>query len=240
MPTWPSARSRRRARGGWRRARRRRGRRRDAAEHPAQAELLRRDPLVVGEGEPAVVPLDVDQRQAGLDPQHHQRLLAERPDAVAAPGLEHRVEHVERLLGLDRDLEAEVAGVAGAGQGDRRGADLGLGVLEEGERLGLRHQGGQHGPRAGALDGEDAVVVGDVLDLDPQPPARSVNQPRLGRAAVSRKSVSECRKTTPSSITNPRSSHQSVYWAARPAGADVADEHAGQEAARRRGRGSGT
>ena len=72
-----------------------------AAQHPAHAELLGRDPVVVGEREPAVVPLDVDQRQAGLDAQHHQRLLAERPEAVAASGLEHRVEDVERVLGLD-------------------------------------------------------------------------------------------------------------------------------------------
>ena len=48
-----------------------------------------------------------------------------------APGLEDGVEHVERVVGLDGDLEAEVAGVAGARQRDRRRADLGLGVLEE-------------------------------------------------------------------------------------------------------------
>ena len=71
---------------------------RDAPQHPAQPELLGRDPVGVGEREPAVVPLDVDQRQPGLDAQHHQRLLAERPDAVAAAGVEHRVEHVERVV----------------------------------------------------------------------------------------------------------------------------------------------
>ena len=35
----------------------------------------------------------------------------------------------------------------------------------------------------------------------------------MGSAAVSRKSVAECRKTTPSSSTKPRSSHQTVYCA---------------------------
>jgi hypothetical protein len=39
------------------------------------------------------------------------------------------------------------------------------------------------------------------------------SQPRLGRAAVSRNSDDECRKTTPSSMTKPRSSHQIVYCA---------------------------
>ena len=57
----------------------------DALEHPAQAELLRGDPVVVGEDEPAVVEVDVDQGETGLDPQHHQRVLAERAQAVAPP-----------------------------------------------------------------------------------------------------------------------------------------------------------
>jgi hypothetical protein len=40
-------------------------------------------------------------------------------------GLQHGVEHVDRVVRLDGDLEAEVAGVAGAGQRDAAPADLG-------------------------------------------------------------------------------------------------------------------
>ena len=47
--------------------------------------------------------------------------------------------------------------------------------------------------------------------LDAEPPTE-VGEPaeRWAVAAVSRKSVSECRKTTPSSITKPPSSHHTV------------------------------
>jgi len=48
-----------------------------------------------------------------------ERLLAERSQTVRAADLEDRIEHVDRVLGLDGDLEAEVTGVAGARQGDR-------------------------------------------------------------------------------------------------------------------------
>ena len=64
-------------------------------------ELLGRDPVVVGEGEPAGVEVDVDQRQPGLDAAHQQRVLAERAEAVARPGLDDRVEHAERVVGAD-------------------------------------------------------------------------------------------------------------------------------------------
>jgi hypothetical protein len=92
------------------------------------------------------LPLDVDQRQAGLDAQHHQRLFAEGPDAVVLPGFEHSVEYVERLVGLDRDLEPEVAGVAGARQCHRRRFHFCLCVLEVREGVRLGHQRGQHAP----------------------------------------------------------------------------------------------
>ena len=46
----------------------------------------------------AVLPLDVDQGEPGLDAQRHQGLLAERPDAVVAPRLQHGVEHRDRVV----------------------------------------------------------------------------------------------------------------------------------------------
>ena len=91
---------------------------------------LRRDPIVVGVREAARGELDVDQHQARLDPGHQQRLLAERAEAVAFTGLDDRVEDGERVVAADPHLVAEVAGVAGARDRDRRAGDLGLGVPE--------------------------------------------------------------------------------------------------------------
>ena len=42
---------------------------------------------------------------------------------------------------------------------------------------------------------------------------RSSNHAMFGSAAVRRNSSCAGRRMTPSSITNPRSSHQAVYWA---------------------------
>ena len=146
-PRWPSASCPRRARAGSRPGRRRArlsSPRSRAASNPcpARSGVTRSR---VGPRDAAVAPVDVDERQAGLDAQQHQRLLAERPDAVPLPGVQHGVKHGQGVVGRDRDLVAEVAGVAGAGHGDRRVADLGRGVREVAERLGLRGEGGEHG-----------------------------------------------------------------------------------------------
>ena len=164
--------------------------------------------------EPAVAPLDVDERQAGLDAQHHQRLLAERADAVAATRVEDRVEHVDRVLGLDRDLEAEVAGVAGAGQRHRCASRSWSGSSpKNGSASASGISAASTVARARALDGEDAVVVGDVLELDAQPAAQVAEPAEVRARRGQQEVVSECRNTTPSSITKPRSSHHSVYCA---------------------------
>ena len=138
------------------------------------------------------------------------------------------VEYVDRVLGLDGDLEAEVAGVAGARQGDRCRADLGLGLPEERQRR--RPRVPAHSARRGSADPGSRGCRSRrrrPRSSTRSRPRRSLNQPKLGRAAVSRKSVSECRKTTPSSMTKPRSSHHSgVLRLAGPAAADVAGQHA--------------
>ena len=80
------------------------------------------------------------------------------------------VEDVHGVVGLDRDLEAEVPGVARPGQRHLRRPDLRLCVPEERQGVGLGRERGQHGARSWSLDGEDAVVLGDVLELDAEPP----------------------------------------------------------------------
>ena len=203
---------------------------RHATQHPAHAELGRRDPLVVGEGGPAVVPLDVDEREAGLDAQHHQRLLPEGAYAVAATRVEDRVEHVDRLVGLDGDLEPEVTGVAGAGEGHRRGPELGVGEPEERQRVGLGHQRREHGPRAGALDGEDAVALRDVLDLDAQPSAQVAEPAEVGAGSGQQEvgvGVPEDDAVLhhEAAVVAP----QRVLRVAGSAQPDVADQHPGEE-----------
>ena len=76
------------------------------AEHPAEAELLGREPLGVGEGVAGRGELDADQGQAGLDPQHQQGVLAEGAEALPVAGLDDLVEDAEGVVGLDEHLEA--------------------------------------------------------------------------------------------------------------------------------------
>ena len=101
-------------------------------------ELLGRDPLVVGERQPAVVPLDVDRAAArprcaasSAPPRRTAAGRAPRPASRTASRTS------SGAVGGDGDLEAQVAGVAGARQGHRHRADLGWRVLEVGERVDL-------------------------------------------------------------------------------------------------------
>jgi hypothetical protein len=203
----------------------------DAAEHPAEAELLGSHAVGAAHRQPSVLPLDVDEREAGLDAQGHQRLLPERADAVGGSGLEHRVEHGDCALGPDRDLEAEVSGIAGARQSHRRVGHLGGHMLEVGQRLGLGHQGSEHGPRARPLDGEHPVVAGHVLEVHPQT-GRQLLEPReRGPAGGEQELV--CGVTERHAVVH----HESAVVAPgrvlrlpRPTGADVPHQRAGQEA----------
>ena len=70
----------------------------------------------------------------------------------------------------DADLVAEVTGVAGARDRHRRLGDLGVGVVEVAQLLDARGELREDLPRARSLHGQHAVVVGDVLDRDVEPP----------------------------------------------------------------------
>ena len=68
------------------------------------------------------------------------------------------------------------------------------------------------GPQA--LHGEQAVVVGDVGDLDLEPPDEVLEVGQVGLGGREERTRRwRCRKRTPSSSTRPASSHQIVYWA---------------------------
>ena len=155
----------------------------DAAQHPAEAELARRDPLVVVVGQPARAELHVDQDQPGLDPGHQQRFLAEGTQAPAVAGVDHCVEHRERVVGGDEDLEAQVARVAGARDRDSGPGDLRVAEVEEGQARDIRRQRLQDLARPRALDREHAVLVAHVLDFDREAAdqVREVPEVRPGR-----------------------------------------------------------
>ena len=67
--------------------------------------------LVAGEGEPR------------LDAQHVERLQPKRHQPVRLARLPDGVEHGERILGMAEHLVAELAGIAGARDDDRRAVD---------------------------------------------------------------------------------------------------------------------
>ena len=135
-----------------------------AAEHPRPAELDRRRAVLVGPAEPARAEVDVEQEQPGLDPQHVQRREPERQDAEALERRPHRVPDLERGLGRDPHLEAEVAAVAGPRDRHGRARDGALGEPEERDGRHLGDEPGEQVARARALDGEHAEFVGDLLD----------------------------------------------------------------------------
>jgi hypothetical protein len=58
--------------------------------------------------------VDVDHEEPGFDARHVHRQDPARRDAVVVTRFHDRVPHRERVLDLHPDLEAEVAGVAGA------------------------------------------------------------------------------------------------------------------------------
>ena len=102
--------------------------------------------------------------EARLDAGHQEGFLAEREEVVALARLDDRVEHLERVVGVDEDLVAEVAGVAGARDGDGGLGDLHVGDAEEAEvgtsGASLARMARERGPWTASI----AVVLGDVLD----------------------------------------------------------------------------
>ena len=168
--------------------------------------------------------------EPGLDPQRHQGLLAERPDAVR-PRRPPALRRARRppVLGHGQ-LEAEVAGVAGPAQRHRGVGHLDRHVVEVAQRLRLRHQRAEHGPRPRALHGEHPVALGDVLELDPHA-APELLEPRQRRP---RRGQEELVGRVPEHhpvvhdvpvVVAPRR----VVRLARPARLDVAHQRPGQQ-----------
>ena len=116
--------------------------------------------------------------------------------------------------GVDPDLVAEVAAVAGPADRDRRAADLAVGDPEVGDVLHLGHEPREQVARARALERERADVGADLLDPDVQS-GRCGRRSRRSSARPTSAGTRPCRgwRMTPSSMTKPRSSSQHVYWA---------------------------
>ena len=134
------------------------------AHDPAEVRLVRVDRGV------EVVAV---QRHAGLEAQRVAGAEADRDEAVRRAGRQHRVPQLAGAGGLDEDLEAILAGVAGPGDEGRDSGDGPLGdpvVADPGEvEVGQR---GEDLHRPGTLDGDErggqrAVVEDRPERLDP-------------------------------------------------------------------------
>ena len=108
-------------------------------DQPAEPDLVRRVGLVGVHGVAGARVVDLEQDQAGLQPDDVEGDHPGRPDAVAACRLDQRVPHVDGSLGRDPQLVAEVAGVAGPAHVDRAarrpGGRPASEVAQVGERL---------------------------------------------------------------------------------------------------------
>ena len=156
---------------------------RDVADHPAEPELDRGRPIVVGPGEAARMEVDIEEDETGLDAGHVQRGHPDRDHALAPAALPHRVPDGQRVGGRDPQLEPEVAGEAGPRDEDGHLGDGRRGDPEVGEvRDGLR-QRGEDVARPWALDREHRPGGRHVLDPDVETADETleIGEVRLGR-----------------------------------------------------------
>ena len=154
------------------------------AHRPVEPELVGRGFLPVDPGVVGRVVVDLDHEEPGLDPRHVHRQDAAGHQAVVVAGDDQRVPDRERVGVVHPDLEAEVAGVAGARDRHRVAGQRVLHqaeVLERVERL--RAAAVEDRARLRALQAQRRDLVGDLGDLDVQAHRvhRQPAQRRLGR-----------------------------------------------------------
>ncbi len=149
---------------------------------PPEADLVRRVLLRRDEGFARAHVVDVEEDQARFDARHVEGEHARRRDVVGPAHVHERVIDRLALLPGNPDLVAEVAGVSGArdlhrdaAQARRRDPE----VLETRD-VGAFDAGLEDGAAGGALKGEGAQPVGDVLDRDLQPMAVHVDPAQVG------------------------------------------------------------
>ena len=145
-------------------------------EHPCPAELHRRGPMGVVEGEPAGAEIGAQEQQSGLDPQHVQRAHPVRQHAVAFGRVPDGVPDGDRVRRVDPDLVSEVAGVARAAHGHGPPADRARRDAEERQLTDRWHQARQQVARARSLHSQRPDVQADLLDRHRQP-AHPVGEP---------------------------------------------------------------
>ena len=185
----------------------------------------------VVEGEAARVEVDRQQQQARLDAQHAQRRQPVWQDAVALERIPQCVPDGDRVRGLDPDLVAEVAGVAGPRDRHRPRADGARGDAEERQPCDRRNEPAEQVARAWALDGEGPDIQAHVLDAHAQAPD-SIGQVRVVRLRRGEQVV-----VPPATLDHAILEHEAalvepgrVLRSLRRAGANVAGQDAGEEA----------
>src|SRR5579883_40610 len=135
-----------------------------AAEEIAFVELD--DPIEAGfERRDGRVDLVAVERHFGFEPEGVARAETARADAELLAGAQNLVPYAFGFGGRDIELEAVLAGIAGAGDagGDAAGFAIGEPVVFDGGEVDGR-QLLQRGAGAGALDGELRVAIGGELD----------------------------------------------------------------------------
>jgi hypothetical protein len=162
------------------------------ADQAAETHLVRRVPLAVDHRLFRAEEVDVDEQQAR--PRRAPRRAPACPAGLmskGAPGLHQRVPDVDGACRGHPDLVAEIAGVPGARDLDAHAADHAARHAEVPQPIdvGVAHRA-QHAGRGRPLQRERGHLLGDVVDLPPQPGAFCVSQRRLGSAAVQRNLVS--------------------------------------------------
>src|ERR671928_1088483 len=93
-------------------------------DHPAEAELQRRRLARFEHHLLRAEVVDAEQHEARFDAGHVERVERRGLDAMRLSSFHQRVPHRQRLLALDPNLVAEVAGVAGAADPDGNPTDL--------------------------------------------------------------------------------------------------------------------
>ncbi len=111
--------------------------------------------------------IDLDQDQPGLKPRHVQRQHAGRVDAEWTADLDQPIPQRNALLGVDPQLIAQVARVAGAAdiQLDLAGLGGPSVVVAQVGPVGVG-QGGQDGSGERALEGNGCSRFGNIVDRD--------------------------------------------------------------------------
>src|SRR6185369_11743457 len=137
------------------------------AHRPADARLDGGLALARPDGMEGADIIDIHQDEARLDAGHVEGPRADGRDLMRLAQAKQRLPEPKRVLRLDPELIAQIAGEAGAIDAHPMAVHLGLENPEMGQGLDAGHaQGAEDIARGGTLEGQAAETVADLLDRD--------------------------------------------------------------------------